>query len=276
MTRSVDTFVVGHYCHDTLILREGRHQALGGSSSYISSVLQAEGASFAVLAKVGEDFRYFDKVIHAPLVVPEARTTTFVNDYSIGNERAARLESVCPPIRAHDVEKKLEKCRIAMACGVAGEILPETLLALRARAELLLCDAQALIRFVDGQQRVCHVPLVETAHQAVVDRIDFLKASAEEASYLELEPLRKKTKIIITEGKRGCRLLTASSELRVPAYPASEVDGTGAGDCFFAGFALGLSRGLELERALELANFYGAQAVSQVGVPELKGVGVAR
>ena len=64
-------------------------------------------------------------------------------------------------------------------------------------------------------------------------------------------------------------MLTADTRVDVPAYPVVEVDPTGAGDCFLAGFALGMLRGLPLERCAALANWFGAQAVGQVGVPKL-------
>jgi 1D-myo-inositol 3-kinase len=64
-------------------------------------------------------------------------------------------------------------------------------------------------------------------------------------------------------------VLTADQEWNVPAVPVVEVDPTGAGDCFLAGFALGMLRGLPRSRCAELANAFGAQAVTQVGVPRI-------
>jgi 1D-myo-inositol 3-kinase len=64
-------------------------------------------------------------------------------------------------------------------------------------------------------------------------------------------------------------VLAGNERIDVPAFPAEEVDPTGAGDCFLAGFALGLLRELPLARCAELANWFGAQAVRQVGVPTL-------
>ena len=62
---------------------------------------------------------------------------------------------------------------------------------------------------------------------------------------------------------------TADTRVDVPAFPVEEVDPTGAGDCFLAGFALGLLREMPLARCAALANWFGAQAVGQVGVPKL-------
>lgn len=69
------------------------------------------------------------------------------------------------------------------------------------------------------------------------------------------------------EGRDGCRLYWDGGEARVAPFPAVQVDPTGAGDSFLAGFASGLLWGLSATDAALLGNFFGAAAVSQVGVP---------
>ena len=99
--------------------------------------------------------------------------------------------------------------------------------------------------------------------------IDFLKVLRNEARHFDVAQVRRQTTLIVTEGADGCVLYTRDSELRIPAFPADEVDSTGAGDCFFAGFAYGLVRGLGVERALRLGNRCGSLAVGQIGVPRI-------
>jgi 1D-myo-inositol 3-kinase len=95
-----------------------------------------------------------------------------------------------------------------------------------------------------------------------------LKASKREAALLDLPwLLRSDTTLLITDGPRGCRILRNEEEERVPAFPAVERDPTGAGDCFLAGVAVGLSRGLELRRAVRVGAYCGARAVEHIGVP---------
>jgi len=57
-----------------------------------------------------------------------------------------------------------------------------------------------------------------------VQHLDYLKASSKEAALLDIARLREQARILITDGSRGCRLLTASDELQVPALPAVEKD----------------------------------------------------
>jgi 1D-myo-inositol 3-kinase len=259
----VEVLVAGHYCHDTLVSKEGVHRVLGGSAAYGSSVLRAAGARFRVVAKVGPDFLYREQVLAEPIVVEGARTTSFIDDYTHG-ERVGTCEAVCDPIRPEDIEGEAV---VAIAAGIAGEVLPATIDRLRAVSRVLLADVQGLIRAIGPRGEVGHLPLEKTPFAASVERLDFLKVSAEEARALDLESLRRRTRVVVTEGKEGCTLLDGASSLHAPAFPAVERDGTGAGDCFLAGLAVGLVRHLPLERALRLANYCGARAVEAVGIP---------
>jgi 1D-myo-inositol 3-kinase len=261
-----DVLVVGNYCHDVLVHGPGREtHALGGSSAYISSVLDAVGVDYAVVSVAGEDFRYGNQVRHAPRIAPGSRTTQFTADFTQG-ERVLSVGARGAPILPEFIS---EEARVALACGVVDELLPETLVRLSERVEQVVADAQGLLRITDARGRVLHRRLEETPYASLLDRIQVLKASEEEALSLDVERVRRKTCLVITRGGRGSTVLTASRSFEVPALPVDEVDPTGAGDCFLAGFALGLLRGLALPRCAELANWFGAQAVTQVGVPRL-------
>lgn len=263
---SRELLVVGNYCHDLLRHGPGREtHALGGSSAYIASVLEAMGVDYAVAAVAGEDFRYAGHVRHPPRIVPGTRTTQFIAELGHG-ERVLRVSARAEPILPEDITVD---ARVALACGVMGELLPETLVRVSERARHVVADAQGLLRALDSEGRVLNQRLADTPYARHLERLHVLKASEEEARALDVEAVRRRTCLVITRGSRGCTVLTASERIDVPAFPAEEVDPTGAGDCFLAGFALGLLRGMPLARCAELANWFGAQAVTQVGVPKL-------
>jgi len=265
----VDILVVGNCCHDTLIHKDGReHRVLGGSASYISAVLHALGARFHTVAKVGADFRYRDRISFSPAVEGE-RTCSFIDDYRSGDRRET-LEAEGPRIRPADLEGKY---RIAIACGVAGEVLPDTLRALRSHAELVLADAQGLVRSFGPDGDVHVQPLAMTPFAGALGAIDWLKIGAAELPCVDSSALR--ANLLFTDGPRGCLLEFAPgadgkrARHHVAPFAAREVDATGAGDCFLAGFAFGLVNGLGPERAARLGNFCGARAVESVGVPTI-------
>jgi len=266
----MEFLLVGHYCHDTIIAKDGGvHLALGGASAHASPVLGALGIDFRVVAKVGDDFRYGASAPRPPLVVPCSPTTAFVDDYSAG-ERAARVQASAPPIEPADLGDA--PCRIGMALGIAGEIGAETLARLRELSEIAVGDAQAFVRHVEPDGHVCIGP-PSPALRSQIDRLDFLKLSHGEARALDRASLR--CPAIVTHGERGCVLVQGGREIHVPAFEAREVDPTGAGDCFLAGFAVGLWRGWDPERAARFGNFCGALAVAQRGIPTLSAADLA-
>jgi len=259
-----DILLVGNYCHDTIVRRDGTlFETLGGAVAHAGAVLAALGVDFDVVAKVGSDFRYADEVVRLPMIVPQARTTAFLDDYR-ESDRVATLQAAAPPIDAADLGGS--PCRAALVCGIAGEIGAETVARVRELAELALGDAQAFVRRVDAGGRIS-LREPELALHAEMNRLDWLKLSLSEARVLE--PSSLGCNAVVTDGDRGCFLLQHGRETRVPAFPAVEVDPTGAGDCFLAGFAWGLLRGWGPARAALFGNFCGALAVAHHGVPKL-------
>ncbi|GEN05793.1 1D-myo-inositol 3-kinase [Myxococcus fulvus] len=263
---SCDVLVVGNYCHDVLPSAGGGEvHTLGGSAAYISSVFDAAGVDHVVVSVAGEDFAYADRVRYPPRIVPGTRTTRFLADFS-QEERVLRVDARSASIPPEDI--RLD-ARVALACGVMGEVTPETLLRMSQHARHVLADAQCLLRVLDDGGRVRNQRLEDTPFAALMGHLHVLKASEEEARALDLDAVRARTCVVITRGRHGCTLLTAKASLELPSSPVEEVDPTGAGDCFLAGFTLGLLRGQSLSKCAELANWFGAQAVTQVGVPHV-------
>jgi len=259
----LDVLFAGHYCHDTIVDKDGtRRTELGGAAAYASAVLVAARVDFRVAALVGEDFRYV--VAKPPRIVAGARTTVFIEDYRT-EERTGTLVSAAPPLEPDDLGEA--RCQVGMACAIAGEIDPATLSRLRELSGILIADAQGFVRGFDAQGRVFH-RAPEGALREQIDRLDWLKLSRSEAEALDPRALR--CAAIVTDGDGGCVVLREGREVHVPAFPASEVDPTGAGDCFLAGFAVGLVRGWDPIEAVRFGSFCGALAVARAGVPLLR------
>ncbi len=252
--------VVGHYCHDTVIGNAGVHRALGGSAAYACAILEALGEPHQVVAKVGADFLYGAEVSSKPLVVG-GPTTAFVDDYR-GPERRERVESVAAAIEPADLPAGFD---LAIACAIAGELPLRTLRRLRALARVVVADAQSIVREISPAGEV----LLRAPSPEAFAQIDFLKASRKEAGVLDVDALRRRLTLLLTDGPRGCTLLTTDSATHVDAVAAHEQDPTGAGDCFLAGFAAGIARGLRPDQAARLGAWCGARAVEHVGVPRI-------
>lgn len=74
--------------------------------------------------------------------------------------------------------------------------------------------------------------------------------------------------IVLKCGAEGAVHYDRSGATRAPAFAASEVDPTGAGDCFGATFVVCRRRGMGVAEALRYANAAGARAVSVRGPME--------
>jgi sugar/nucleoside kinase (ribokinase family) len=71
--------------------------------------------------------------------------------------------------------------------------------------------------------------------------------------------------IVVTEGAAGCTVYDVQGSQHIDGFSVEEVDPTGAGDCFDAGFLVGRLNGESVTEAARLANACGALAVRKRG-----------
>jgi sugar/nucleoside kinase (ribokinase family) len=74
--------------------------------------------------------------------------------------------------------------------------------------------------------------------------------------------------IVLKKGSEGAVIYSREEEITVPVYKVEEVDATGAGDCFDAGFLCGILEGLSLEECGKLAAAAGALNAAAFGPME--------
>ncbi|MCY3877949.1 MAG: adenosine kinase [Rhodobacteraceae bacterium] len=63
----------------------------------------------------------------------------------------------------------------------------------------------------------------------------------------------------------GAVVADASGEWRVPAFPVTIVDTTGAGDLFAAGFLYGISNGIDLQRCARMGCAAASEVITHIG-----------
>jgi sugar/nucleoside kinase (ribokinase family) len=73
---------------------------------------------------------------------------------------------------------------------------------------------------------------------------------------------------VVKRGAMGATFVNATRAVHCPPFVVEEVDPTGAGDCFAAGYVVSWLRGEGVEESLRLASACGARAVSVVGPME--------
>ena len=120
------------------------------------------------------------------------------------------------------------------------------------------------------------LPEVAATIEAVLAVSDLLLPSDADLEYLcpgqpEAEAARRACSppagemVLLKKGAQGSVYYGAERRIATPAFPAEEVDPTGAGDCFGGTFVACLAQDVPLERALLLANAAGALAVGEEG-----------
>lgn len=114
----------------------------------------------------------------------------------------------------------------------------------------------------------CHILLPGVSELALLGG----KCSVEEnvAALFATTPLEI---IVVKRGSQGASVFTrgaASEPIEAPAYAVEEVDATGAGDCFDAGFLCGLLEGLSLTGCAQVAAAAGALNAGAFGPMEGK------
>jgi len=94
----------------------------------------------------------------------------------------------------------------------------------------------------------------------------FTGAASDEEGCRELA--RQGKIVVLKQGAKGCRIFSGEQDIQAPAFAVQEVDPTGAGDSFCAGFTVALLEGMDLPTAGRFANAVGALAVTQKGPME--------
>lgn len=74
--------------------------------------------------------------------------------------------------------------------------------------------------------------------------------------------------LVLKRGRRGCTVYSGGLRLEVPAFRVREVDPTGSGDCFDAGFLCGLLEARPLQECARLAAAVGALNAQAFGPME--------
>lgn len=191
--------------------------------------------------------------------------------FHIGNSAASRLPE--PPADYFEGCRWLHICgsslsageRMRDACYRAAELAWEAGAKVSLDPNLrpeLLGGAAAVREVCDPVLRRSSLVLPSASEAEILTGTE----SPEDACAALLE--RGVETIALKRGEEGCTVITRGASIDVPGYPVKAVDPTGAGDCFDAGFVVGLTEDLTLEQCARLANACGASAASVRGPME--------
>jgi len=255
-----DFLVVGHLVQDKVA---GGYR-LGGTAAYASLTAHRLGLRTAILTRAAADL---DLSSLPPDIevrrLPSPQTTVFENIYS-GGHRTQYVWARAQAIAAADVPPELAAARIVLLGPVVAEVedevarcFPHSLVAVGAQGWLRTFAADGRVGQLSPHQWQPRLLLRHT-RALFVSEEDLPPAETEEtlARWTAQVPL-----LFFTLGYRGSRLWSDGRWQDVPAFPAREVDPTGAGDVFAAAF---LARYLETDDVSQASLFAAAAAAVSV------------
>jgi sugar/nucleoside kinase (ribokinase family) len=244
---------VGHVVWDRV---DGK-DVLGGSVSYAALTARKLGWDAAVLTAASADFvgeRDLPGVaVHAR---PSKTTTRFVNRYDAGGLRQQYLLSRAEDVDVGKLPAGWQAPDALLLGSVAGEIPRHAATMFEAGAVGAL--AQGWLRHFAADGAVSAQPWEDPAADLFGVHVLFLSVHDVDGDVqrardmLELVPI-----VALTRGWEGMELMTRDAVHSVPTLPRPEVDPTGAGDVFAAGFMV---RYQETGDPLEAAAFASCAA----------------
>ena len=269
-----DALIVGHLTRD---LVEGGWR-LGGPALYAARTASLRGLRVAVVTSASADVADAARTALpgvALRVIPSPDATTFENIYREGS-RHQFLRALAAPLRARDIPRAWRAAPIALLAPVAQELRP--VVAASLRCATLGVALQGWLRAWDEQGRVRPAPLSARAADLlaacsalVLSGDDLTGPDATPDAIAQAEQTvgewaARARCLVVTRGREGADLWHGGRPVLFPAFPAREVDPTGAGDVFAMTFLCALAAGAKAETAMREASQVAALSVEGTGM----------
>lgn len=253
---------VGHICRD--VAPDGYR--LGGAASYSTLTARNLGYRAGVVSAFDPAFDLYKPVLTGVDVRPRLSdaTTTFHNVYDAKGHRTQTLLGVAAKLSKADVPGDWRRAPIVYLCPIADEVEPGVLEAFA--NGVIGATPQGWLRQWDEAGRVAAKRWANA--EAFLPRLDALVLSVEDIAPFpdELDRYRALTRrVVLTHGSAGATLYEKGKAKTFAAYPAREVEPTGAGDVFAAAFLLRLAETGDSAESVDYANCVASFAVEGVG-----------
>ena len=270
-----DFLALGHVTRD--IHPDGTF-ALGGTVTF--AALTAYRLGFAAAIITCADAAFLEQL---PAYLPgiglaghtSKETTTFINTYDEGF-RTQFLQARADELSGADIYEDWLNTPIILFGPLAQEFTPALVRHFPRHADsILAATPQGWLRRWDASGRVWPTPWKEAnevlpmldalilSHDDLLPFADGNRADADAilAQWSMLVPL-----LVATDGRHGATLFQHGKQEKFPAYPANEVDPTGAGDVFATAFLTHLYRHRDPRQAVDFANCVASLSIEQVGI----------
>ncbi len=264
---------IGHITKD--LLPDGSFRP-GGTVTFAALAARNLGAKVGIVtaapAVVRELALYKDIDIRGPQT---AVATIFENVYR-PEGRVQYVRAVAPVIGPGDVPEEWQRGRVeivhlgpvAQECGPGlVKLFPGALIGVTPQGFMREWSGETgQVRAVEWANAAELLPQVAAL---ILSEEDLPRGPAGQAMLAEFVRLCRL--VVCTQGPRGCKLYYNGQMRQVPAYPAQEIDPTGAGDVFAAAFLLQLGSSADPIEAARFANAAAACSIERPGATGMPG-----
>jgi sugar/nucleoside kinase (ribokinase family) len=266
---------IGHVTRD--LLPDGSF-TLGGTVTFAALTAYHLGLAAGVVTCADETLLADLPALLPPIALaarPAPVTTAFENSYHEGF-RTQYLRARAPQLDLSDIPPAWLAAPIVLLAPLAQEIPPTLLRDLPRRADsLLAATPQGWLRRWDADGRVWPtpwenaeelLPLLDALILSHDDLLPFADNQRAAADAMLADWSRRVPLLVATDGRHGATLFEHGTTTRFPAYPATEVDPTGAGDVFAAAFLVHLYQHRDPHAAMNFANCVASLSVEAPGI----------
>lgn len=268
-----DFLVVGHVTKD---LRPDGSFTIGGAATFASLTAQRLGLRTGIVTSAAPDLlERLPEALPGVAVaaVLAAESTAFENIYE-GGRRRQYLRGRAAPLHSTDVPDAWQQARIVLLGPLAQEVAPECASAFP--GALLGASPQGWLRqwgadgLVSPTTWTTAPQVLPHLHALILSREDVKAHNGGNGEQDKIEALlnewaRITPLVALTEGAQGATLYHAGKTRHFRAFPATEVDPTGAGDVFAAAFLIQYALGQDAPAAMRFANCVASFVVEQPG-----------
>jgi 1D-myo-inositol 3-kinase len=272
----IDFLAIGHATHD----RTPDGFRRGGTVCYAAVTARRLGRHPGILTRASAD----GLLVHETPGLPENVTaprgselegisihllaspvsTTFVNMYRDG-KRTQVLETLAEPIGVSDLPTAWSDVPIVLLGPIAAELgpgwvdkFPNSIMGITPQGWMRKWDHRGHVSSArwEGAE-----PYLRRADVVILSRED---AGGDETTIAELASQART--LLVTDGWHPVEVYCAGARYTVPTRPAQEVDPTGAGDVFAAGYLIGLAETGEPLTAARFAAVAASMSVEGAGM----------
>jgi len=240
---------------------------MGGTVTYAAVTASSLGQRTGIIARADPlfDLSPLEQRGIKILRLPAEKTTTFANIYRDG-QRLQYISAVAGPITAADIPATWRQTRIVHLGPLAQDLPPEVaccfpnaLIGVTPQGWMRQWGRDGLIRAIPWHQPEAILSCVRVLVYSMDDVAGDESLIRHYGSLVDT--------MVVTQGRRGCTVYCRGKHPRhFPAFPAIEVDPTGAGDVFCAAYLIHLAETGDPYASARFANCVASFSVEGIGI----------